>query len=255
MLVDLRTNKAVVPNSFKFLENNRVVRLTDGGFWRSDEKKEYEYQRLTALIKDTQKNTLSILDIGCGKGRIPRKLIEDLSLNVEFNYTGFDIDSNDINENNAFFRCDKRFTFTHIDYMNKMYNPNAPTTEPVFDFLDDSYDVIWAWSVFSHLDINDFERYMRLISHKLARNGLAFITCFSRYEAKQNPEYTPNYIFLENSDLPANGGKQDESNLTAVCYNPSWIDDLLMTLGLEVMMSCYPVYGGNFQTGMYLRKV
>lgn len=255
MLVDLRTNKKVVPHSFNFLERNRVVRLTDGGFWLSDEKKVYEYQRFTALIKDLQKSEFKILDIGCGKGRIPRKLIEDSNINVEFYYSGFDVDRHDIHENNAFFQYDKRFIFNHIDYMNKMYSPNASTIEPVFDFLDHSYDLIWAWSVFSHLDIKDFEIYMRLISDKLVRNGLAFLTCFSRYEAKQNPEYTPNYIFLENSDLPANGGKQNNNDLTAVCYHPSWIDDLLIKLGLEVVMSCYPIYGGNFQTGLYLRKV
>ncbi len=109
-----------MPHSFNFLERNRVVRLTDGGFWLSDEKKEYEYQRLTALIKDLQKNKLQILDIGCGKARIPRKLIEDSNIHVEFHYTGFDVDRNDIHENNAFFQYDKKFTFNHIDYMNEM---------------------------------------------------------------------------------------------------------------------------------------
>lgn len=55
MLVDLRTKKEVMPNSFSFLERNRVVRLTDGRFWLSDEKKAYEYQRFIALIQDLQK--------------------------------------------------------------------------------------------------------------------------------------------------------------------------------------------------------
>jgi len=197
MLMDVCSDTEILANSYKFLFENRKVELTNASFWESPEKEDYEYRRLLSIAKDINKSRISILDIGCGKGGIPKKLIENKpKFSFKFEYTGFDVDRIDISESKTKFQSDPRFRFHYINYKNGMYNPSGNQSIE-FDFLEDSYDLIWAWSVLSHMNKDDFEIYIRLISSKLSNDGIAFVTCFARYETKISPELTPNFIFLE----------------------------------------------------------
>ena len=115
-----------------------------------------------------------ILDIGCGYGRLPHALRRR-----EFagTYLGIEVLKPQVRW------CRRRlggdgFQFRRLDIANDRYNPDGKMAVRDLDLGDARFDVIAAFSVFTHMWPEDVAEYLRIISRSLAMDGRAAATFF-----------------------------------------------------------------------------
>ncbi|MEZ5540162.1 MAG: class I SAM-dependent methyltransferase [Pseudomonadales bacterium] len=117
-----------------------------------------------------------ILDVGCGT-RFSAYMINH-GVPVK-SYTGVDVNAEiiDFLQTEAT-PLDSRFRYTHWPVQNALYNPDgAPLalqdTLPVAEF----FDVIWLFSVFTHLNPEDASNMLRILRKHITDNGKLIFTC------------------------------------------------------------------------------
>ncbi len=122
----------------------------------------------------------TVLDIGCGIGRIAIPLTK--YLNSDAHYHGFDIDKRGVTW------CQKNisnkhpnFHFDYVDIYNKYYNKKGKIKSEEFEFpyKDETFDFIFATSVFTHMLPKEVLQYFKEINRVLKKGGTLFITFFS----------------------------------------------------------------------------
>jgi len=106
----------------------------------------------------------SILDYGCGNGNL-------LNFGIDPNYyTGFEIDIN------AYQYCVTQYPeyyFMFQDIYSEVYNKDGLRTFPK---LNQSYDIIFAYSVFTHTTYEYFLKCINLFKEHLNPNGSIYIS-------------------------------------------------------------------------------
>ncbi len=118
-----------------------------------------------------------VLDIGCGSGRIAQPLSQYLG--PEGRYFGFDVTENRIAHCREIMKH-PGFSFDLVDLHHPIYNPEGTVSseEYVFPYDDNAFDVVFAASIFSHLDLNVSKSYLREISRVLKPDGRAILSFF-----------------------------------------------------------------------------
>ncbi|WP_370248401.1 class I SAM-dependent methyltransferase [Nocardioides sp.] len=134
-----------------------------------------------------------VLDWGCGAGRLAIG-IKHLMGHVE-DYHGVDIQPPLLNwakENLG----DEHTRFTLVDAHNARYNPDG---ESHFEIPADpgSVDVLYAYSVFSHMLTHDIAGYGATIASILAPKGKAMMTAFVEEDVPDCVENPTDYLKLE----------------------------------------------------------
>ena len=121
----------------------------------------------------------AVLDVGCGVGRVALPLTKYLS--AAGRYDGFDI----IRENVGWCRQAitpryPNFRFQHADVFNREYNPRGKFRGDAFRFPypDESFDVAFLTSVFTHLTPPDAAHYLREVGRVLRPGGRCLATFF-----------------------------------------------------------------------------
>jgi len=124
----------------------------------------------------TDFSNTDILDVGCGtrfsaymiNHRVPVK-----------SYTGIDVNADII----SFLQTeatplDARFRYAHWPVQNALYNPEG-TPLPLQNSLPISgpFDVIWLFSVFTHLNPDDASAMLRILRKHIAPTGKLIFTC------------------------------------------------------------------------------
>lgn len=121
----------------------------------------------------------SVLDIGCGVGRMAVPLTAFLSSQAQ--YEGFDIVRSGIEwcQRNITPRF-PQFHFQHVNIFNKGYNPEGTlyAEEFPFPYRDGSFDFLFATSVFTHMRPRDMEHYFAEIRRVLRSGGRSLCTFF-----------------------------------------------------------------------------
>tara|TARA_A100001015_G_scaffold191420_1_gene213242 strand:+ start:627 stop:1499 length:873 start_codon:yes stop_codon:yes gene_type:complete len=130
-------------------------------------------------LKD--KTNLQILDIGCGAGLVLNAVNQFIGKNGS--YTGIDVMKSEIDFCKKHYP--KKFKFFHIETKNNYYSPKQEKNI-AWKFFDNSFDVITAISVWTHLNEIDARFYINEVSRVLKINGKAFITFFSLDEDYEN---------------------------------------------------------------------
>ena len=124
-------------------------------------------------------SSASVLDVGCGVGRIAVALIP--VLRPEGRYQGFDVVPDAIRWCQAeITRRHPNFRFQVADVRNGRYNPRgrmAPESYR-FPFPDTSFDVVIATSVFTHLRPAETANYLRESRRVLKDGGKLYATWF-----------------------------------------------------------------------------
>jgi SAM-dependent methyltransferase len=133
-----------------------------------------QLQQAAALRPDEH-----VLDIGCGIGRTAIPLTSYLS--EDGAYEGFDI------RPEAIEWCQREvtsrypnFRFTHVDVFNAAYNPSGAlrASEFSFPYRAEQFDLVFLYSVFTHLLPEDLEHYLSEIGRVLKEGGRVLATFF-----------------------------------------------------------------------------
>src|SRR5262249_39642515 len=103
----------------------------------------------------------AVLEIGCGLGRIafPLRYV----LGPRGSYDGFEIVRQKVEFlESRFMPAHPNFRFRWADVRNTHYNPGGAAEAESFEFpyADDSFDVVFAASVFTHMAPANTERYV-----------------------------------------------------------------------------------------------
>lgn len=178
----------------------------------------------------------SVLDVGCGVGRMAIPLTRFLSTKGQ--YRGFDVVKPGIDW------CRERITsrypnfqFEAIDIYNKTYNPTGKLTASIFDFpyQDQQFDLIFLTSVFTHMLPRDLEHYLNEIVRVLKPGKLCLITYFLLN--KESCQLTSSGCSQMNFKYDAGGCLTINQTVpeSAVAYDEAYINDLYIRAGLTVV--------------------
>ena len=116
-----------------------------------------------------------ILDIGCGVKFTQALLTDGTPIG---RYVGVDV----FEELIAHLQSevdDPRFSFVPMDTHNEMYNPEGrPLDDDTVLPLDEEFDIVCGFSLFTHLAPHDYVHMLRLMRRYVAPDGRLFITLF-----------------------------------------------------------------------------
>jgi len=121
----------------------------------------------------------SILDIGCGVGRLPIGLLAELGEPAD--YVGADVNKSSIGWCKKHIEAHHPGTrFTCLDVANARYNHRGQPIDESFrlPWEADRFDVIFLYSVFSHMERDDVRTYLRELHRLLRPGGGVFLTAF-----------------------------------------------------------------------------
>ena len=138
----------------------------------------------------------SILDLGCGVGRLPIGLLAELGEPAD--YVGADVDETSVEW------CRRHVEAHHpgarfvlLDVANARYNRRGRPIGEGFrlPWEDGRFDVIFLYSVFSHMQSADVGAYLREFRRLLRPDGGVFLTAFVEDgvpdEQVNPPDYGP----------------------------------------------------------------
>lgn len=246
--------KDVIKNSLNKMRKNFVVHdevylpaahlRTGGEEFQSDKffllSAKNEAQRLIDHFDINLES--SILDIGCGFGRLPIGLQKVLKGGV---YQGVDVNPTAIDWCNKYIsRPENAYTFLCLDAKNERYNPNGEklTKEFTFPFMHNSFDVAYLYSVFSHMHQNDISIYLNEIYRLLSESGHVFFTAFIEYDVPDKVENPVGY-----------GNVAWKNALHCVRYNYDFFLNMIEASGFVLDRFEHGVET-NGQSGVYLSK-
>ena len=181
-----------------------------------------------------------VLDIGCGQGRLAIGLLRTLGT---CNYVGLDVDIDSIKWcQNYIQQQHPSFQFLHVPVHNERYNTQGEklTDNFSFDFPDNSFDVIYLYSVFSHMYDYNMKIYLDEFVRLLREDGQVFLTTFVE---KDVPAFTNN---------PENYGYNSySSSLHVVRYEKNYLFDILTEKGFVIKDFSHRTEA-NGQSAVYL---
>lgn len=119
-----------------------------------------------------------VLDIGSGIGRTAVALTGYLDRTAR--YEGFDVVKDGVHWCKAHItRGFPQFHFTHVDLVNDLYNLSGTQAGAFrFPYADNSFDVVYLFSVFTHMGKDEVQHYLREIRRALKPGGRCLGTYF-----------------------------------------------------------------------------
>lgn len=190
-----------------------------------------------------------VLDIGCGIGRMARMLARELE--PPGTYDGFDIVAAGIDWCREHYgrpgATAVPFRFAHVDLHHPVYNPGGTGLAESFRFpyADDSFDLVIATSVFTHLLDPAAEHYLTEAARVLAPKGKILSTWFLL-----DPAAPPGpgagaaqWTFGTHAGCHARVGDPSEVE-AAVAYELTWLRDAISRAALTLRE---PIHAGSWR--------
>src|SRR4051794_21774384 len=126
----------------------------------------------------------SLLDVGCGVGRLPIGLLEKTSFRGR--YVGFDVSAKHVRWARRHLQpLAPEFKFRVVDVQNARYNPDGQVgiDSTSFPVRSDAFDMACLFSVFTHFEAQDIAVYLRELHRALRPGGRVVATWFLWDEA------------------------------------------------------------------------
>lgn len=145
-----------------FLSNDRLL-----------SQSQHDVERLEAYAG--LRDGLQLVDLGCGAGRLAIALLERA---FSVSYTGIDVQSPPIRWGSRHITTlVPNYTFIAVDAPNPRYNPGgtAPTQWPL---EENSADLVYAYSVFSHMTTREVSFQFEEAARVLHTKGILALTAF-----------------------------------------------------------------------------
>ena len=190
----------------------------------------------------------NVLEIGCGLGRIAFPLRYILIGNGS--YDGFDICQYKIDflEKN-FHKAYPNFRFTWANVSNTFYNPSGKIEgkDYSFPYPDNSFDIVFAASVFTHMLPEAAAHYLQEAARVLKPHGRCIFSFFllDNYRSGQprpfdfaKPDFNFDYQYDAYGDEFAIADPQDPEKMTA--YRLSLLEKFANQAGLKLAQEYVP---------------
>jgi SAM-dependent methyltransferase len=182
------------------------------------------------LIKNCHLDTEKcILDVGSGTGRLAFGILNQLG-EIK-SYQGIDVLPLQVDW------CQRHITpfhpmfqFKRLDLKNSRYNPNGEVLDSNFKFPfgGDDFNIIYLYSVFSHMEEKDMCVYLHDFRRVIKKDGFLFFTTFVE---RNVPDFTIN---PDNYRLNWGNGP-----LHCVRYDFDYLTKLLERYGFEISTFLY----------------
>ncbi len=193
------------------------------------------------LMEEMNANqSCTVLDIGCGVGRLAIGLKTELP-NLK-QYYGVDISKKSIAWCKKYLESSSlNYKFILLDMKNDLYNKDGKelTEGILLPFKEKEIDIIYLYSVFSHMKTNDIVKYLKEFKRILNLNGKIFFTAFVEEDVENEMENPKNYI-MEWS-MP----------LHCVRFNRRYLEGLLEQAGFKIYAFEYALETDR-QSGVYV---
>jgi SAM-dependent methyltransferase len=210
------------PNSINFAGGGNFVAMGDA--------------IVASLIDLAQlKEGESILEFGCGIGRNATALQRRFGDHLK--YVGFDIVRYGITWCRIHFSTrSHQYQFVHSDIYNSFYNPRGRLnpTAYVFPSADSSTDLVFATSVFTHMQSAEVRHYIQESARVLKPGGRIYFTSFILDdESERQIKAGRASLTFAHKNHECRIQDTDEPDL-AVAYDVQWIEQTLAETGLRL---------------------
>ena len=157
----------------ELMQREQITVLEDWFAWAN------EWHMVLRLYGGLKNNSM-VLEIGCGLGRIAYSMRDYLVMGGG-RYHGFDICKYKIDFlQNYFSPHFPNFFFAHVDVHNTTYNPGGKlkASQFTFPYEDETFDLVYAASVFTHMLPDNLERYFNEATRVLRPGGRCVFSFF-----------------------------------------------------------------------------
>jgi SAM-dependent methyltransferase len=156
----------------------RFDRSAHGSLERAAESARFLVRYVCETLGLADLGDTELLDVGCGTKFSEAFLNDGIPIG---RYVGVDV----YGEMIEFLQesvADPRFEYFHLDVRNELYNPDAQpmTADTDLGIGSRRFDLIWLFSVFTHLNPEDFRSMMHVLRRYVRPTGKLFFTVFLR---------------------------------------------------------------------------
>jgi SAM-dependent methyltransferase len=197
----------------------------------------WEYRAYLTLLCELRVDH-SVLELGCSHGRTMLALLDYLK--PPGRYEGLDINLKKIEfaQTNIHARY-PHFNFTAADVYNKCYNPKGRQRGDTYSFpyVDGSFDVVYAASVFTHLVPRDAANYLKESRRVLRKNGRCLFSFFVLDYYRGPGTSTANFYEFEHplADFDGVAVYDSQAPESVIAYDITTIEKMASEAGLKVL--------------------
>ena len=210
----------------------RVLLPPRGGLSAAEYEKRYnlnQLQKFEAVLNRNSRSLqqfTSILEFGCGFGRLTQYLFE---LVPQAHVFGCDIQSDLVAE------CCRK-------YPQGCFITNDPT--PPLNFDDAQFDLIYSYSVFTHLSEPNHAAWLKELARTLSPGGVMLHTTHSYESLRRAEMFSPESLMKYKLPGPVDAFIRSSHSYHYVVNNPSTPEYGLAIISKEYVMTRWSRYSG-----------